>query len=244
MRAELSSAGPGLCTTRADSRAVAAFSLRLRREARTCSQVRGILRVFGKGLCRPTIGVAANSRQISNGTARRSRRWCIFSARRNMALGAATCATGAGLFRSISAFRLAKCPFGTQKTTCRECPVHCYRPAERTAMKDVMRFAGPRMLWRHPFLALRHLWLERQGPPPWPPQKRKGRGSGTRALNPSTARDVTSALRGVGRRTRHRRHGRRRGRRGRYRRRRIAVRRQPGDELRSRRSCGRQLRCC
>jgi hypothetical protein len=79
--------------------------------------------------------------------------------------------------QEYSAIRLAKCPFGTQKTTCRECPVHCYRPAERTAMKDVMRFAGPRMLWRHPFLALRHLWLERQGPPPWPPQKRKGRGS-------------------------------------------------------------------
>lgn len=73
--------------------------------------------------------------------------------------------------------RLARCPFGPDKTTCRECPIHCYRPVERTAMKDVMVFAGPRMLWRRPFLAVRHLWLERQGPPPWPLQKRKGRGS-------------------------------------------------------------------
>lgn len=65
--------------------------------------------------------------------------------------------------------RLARCPFGPEKTTCRECPIHCYRPAQRSAMKDVMRQAGPRMLWRHPWLALRHLWLDRRGPPPWPP---------------------------------------------------------------------------
>ena len=73
--------------------------------------------------------------------------------------------------------RLEKCPFGSEKTTCRECPVHCYRPVEREEMKTVMRYAGPRMLWRHPLLAVRHLWLERQGPPPWPPQKSRGRES-------------------------------------------------------------------
>ena len=65
--------------------------------------------------------------------------------------------------------RLEKCPFGEEKTTCRDCPIHCYRPAERTAMKDVMRYAGPRMLWKHPLLAIRHLWMERKGAPPWPP---------------------------------------------------------------------------
>jgi YbgA-like uncharacterized protein len=65
--------------------------------------------------------------------------------------------------------RLAGCPFGPEKTTCRECPIHCYRPAQRSAMKDVMRHAGPRMLWRHPWLALRHLWIDRKGPPRWPP---------------------------------------------------------------------------
>ena len=53
--------------------------------------------------------------------------------------------------------RLEKCPFGPEKTTCRECPIHCYRPVERAEMKDVMRFAGPRMLWRRPWLAMRHL---------------------------------------------------------------------------------------
>jgi hypothetical protein len=68
--------------------------------------------------------------------------------------------------------RLAKCPYGAEKTTCRECPIHCYRPAERTAMKDVMRHAGPRMLWRHPLLALRHLWIERKGTPQRPVPRR------------------------------------------------------------------------
>ncbi len=67
--------------------------------------------------------------------------------------------------------RLSKCPFGEAKTTCRECPVHCYRPGEREAMRAVMIFAGPRMLWTHPWLALRHLWLERKGAPPWPPKR-------------------------------------------------------------------------
>jgi hypothetical protein len=71
--------------------------------------------------------------------------------------------------------RLAKCPFGEEKTTCRDCPIHCYRPAERTSMRDVMRYAGPRMLWRHPILAIRHLWIERQGAPPWPPPRRRAR---------------------------------------------------------------------
>jgi len=71
--------------------------------------------------------------------------------------------------------RLAKCPFEEEKTTCRDCPIHCYRPPERTAMKDVMRYAGPRMLWRHPLLAIRHLWLERKGAPPWPPPGKRRR---------------------------------------------------------------------
>ena len=69
--------------------------------------------------------------------------------------------------------RLTKCPFEDEKTTCRDCPIHCYRPAERAAMKDVMRYAGPRMLRRHPLLAIRHLWLEHKGAPPWPPRGRR-----------------------------------------------------------------------
>ena len=53
--------------------------------------------------------------------------------------------------------RLDKCPFGEGKTTCARCPVHCYRPAMRERIRTVMRYAGPRMILRHPVLALRHL---------------------------------------------------------------------------------------
>ncbi|OFW06639.1 MAG: hypothetical protein A3H96_13225 [Acidobacteria bacterium RIFCSPLOWO2_02_FULL_67_36] len=69
--------------------------------------------------------------------------------------------------------RLDKCPFEEEKTTCRDCPIHCYRAAERATMKDVMRYAGPRMLLKHPLLAIRHLWMERKGAPPWPPVRRR-----------------------------------------------------------------------
>jgi hypothetical protein len=54
--------------------------------------------------------------------------------------------------------RLDRCPFGQQKSTCAKCPIHCYKPAMRTRAKVVMRYAGPRMLWRHPILAIRHMF--------------------------------------------------------------------------------------
>ncbi len=53
--------------------------------------------------------------------------------------------------------RLDRCPFGEGKTTCANCRVHCYKPAMRERVRVVMRFAGPRMLLRHPVLALLHM---------------------------------------------------------------------------------------
>lgn len=53
--------------------------------------------------------------------------------------------------------RLDRCKFGEKKSTCRECPVHCYRPDHRELMRQVMRYAGPRMLLYHPISALRHM---------------------------------------------------------------------------------------
>jgi hypothetical protein len=43
------------------------------------------------------------------------------------------------------------------KPTCAKCPIHCYKPAMKERIRDVMRYAGPRMLRRHPVLAIRHL---------------------------------------------------------------------------------------
>jgi len=53
--------------------------------------------------------------------------------------------------------RLEKCPFQEAKPTCANCSTHCYRPDMRERIRTVMRYAGPRMLWRHPVLALLHL---------------------------------------------------------------------------------------
>lgn len=56
--------------------------------------------------------------------------------------------------------RLDRCPFGEQKGTCRQCPVHCYRASMASRMRQVMRWAGPRMLLHHPLMAVRHLLRE------------------------------------------------------------------------------------
>jgi hypothetical protein len=64
--------------------------------------------------------------------------------------------------------RLDHCPLGKKKTTCAKCPIHCYRPPERDAMRRVMRVAGPRMFPRHPWLSLWHTWQSLRGKPHWP----------------------------------------------------------------------------
>ena len=53
--------------------------------------------------------------------------------------------------------RLAGCRFGADKPTCAKCPVHCYAPASRERVREVMRYSGPRMLTRHPVLGVAHL---------------------------------------------------------------------------------------
>lgn len=53
--------------------------------------------------------------------------------------------------------RLARCPYQGGKTTCAKCPTHCYKPAMREKIRAVMRYAGPRMPYQHPLLALSHL---------------------------------------------------------------------------------------
>ena len=42
--------------------------------------------------------------------------------------------------------RLSRCPFGEKKNTCRLCTIHCYKPEMKERMREVMRYAGPRML--------------------------------------------------------------------------------------------------
>ena len=71
-----------------------------------------------------------------------------------------------------AAARLERCVFQAGKPTCAKCPVHCYRASHREQVKIIMRYAGPRMLLRHPILALRHMVDGRRAVP---------------ALNPASA---------------------------------------------------------
>jgi hypothetical protein len=59
--------------------------------------------------------------------------------------------------RDYALCRLDRCPYGAEKTTCARCPTHCYKPALRAQVQVVMRYAGPRMLFRHPILAVLHM---------------------------------------------------------------------------------------
>ncbi|TSA54359.1 MAG: nitrous oxide-stimulated promoter family protein [Planctomycetaceae bacterium] len=52
--------------------------------------------------------------------------------------------------------RLKKCPFQENKPKCSECTVHCYKPDMRKKIRAVMKYAGPRMLYRHPVLSGAH----------------------------------------------------------------------------------------
>ena len=58
--------------------------------------------------------------------------------------------------------RLDRCRYGETKPTCRKCPTHCYRPAMRMRIKDVMRTAGPRLFFRAPLKWLLHSWRDRK----------------------------------------------------------------------------------
>ena len=61
--------------------------------------------------------------------------------------------------------KLDLCPYGPDKPTCANCPIHCYRPEPREKMREVMRFAGPRMPTTHPYLAVMHIFDgKRQAP--------------------------------------------------------------------------------
>lgn len=54
--------------------------------------------------------------------------------------------------------RLNFCQFGEDKPTCEKCPIHCYKMEMREKIKNIMRYAGPRMIYSHPIMGFRHLF--------------------------------------------------------------------------------------
>lgn len=53
--------------------------------------------------------------------------------------------------------RLDGCKFGNDKPQCKRCTIHCYKPDMRERIREVMRWAGPRMMIYNPIAAIRHL---------------------------------------------------------------------------------------
>lgn len=52
--------------------------------------------------------------------------------------------------------RIDRCPFMAEKTFCSQCKVHCYAPRQREQIREVMKYSGPRMLFRKPGMVIRH----------------------------------------------------------------------------------------
>ncbi|WP_261858318.1 nitrous oxide-stimulated promoter family protein [Photobacterium sanguinicancri] len=71
-------------------------------------------------------------------------------------------------FLHYAEMKLDRCPYGEAKPTCRQCPIHCYKADYKNTSQTIMRYSGPRMLYKHPILAIRHLLAERQPIPSKP----------------------------------------------------------------------------
>lgn len=50
-----------------------------------------------------------------------------------------------------------RCKFGTSKPACSSCPVHCYKPEKREEIRKIMKYSGPRMIYKHPYFAMVHV---------------------------------------------------------------------------------------
>jgi hypothetical protein len=59
--------------------------------------------------------------------------------------------------KEYALLRVSTCRFGEKKPVCATCEVHCYKQDMRALVRKVMRYAGPRMLLRHPWLAVMHV---------------------------------------------------------------------------------------
>lgn len=54
--------------------------------------------------------------------------------------------------------RIDNCPFGEEKTFCSQCKIHCFQDEKRKKVKEIMRYSGPRMIFYHPIMALKHIF--------------------------------------------------------------------------------------
>lgn len=60
--------------------------------------------------------------------------------------------------------RTRACP-RKHRGTCDTCPHPCYKPVMRARIREIMAYSGPRMLFHHPIMAIRHLAKKIKGHP-------------------------------------------------------------------------------
>ncbi len=58
--------------------------------------------------------------------------------------------------------RTRKCTHD-HKGTCDTCTIQCYKPGMRQKIRLIMAYSGPRMIFHHPIMAIRHLKKKRHG---------------------------------------------------------------------------------
>ncbi|PSW33385.1 nitrous oxide-stimulated promoter family protein [Photobacterium phosphoreum] len=68
-------------------------------------------------------------------------------------------------FRTYVKQRLDRCPYGEKKPSCKQCPIHCYKPQQKLKSQTIMRYSGPKMLVKHPIMAIRHLIHDKRAVP-------------------------------------------------------------------------------
>ena len=91
--------------------------------------------------------------------------------------GRAPLCSDCGALLEYATRRLERCVFGDAKPTCANCVVHCYKADMREQMRVVMRWAGPRMMLRHPIMGIAHLIDERRPVPTLPSKPAKSRSA-------------------------------------------------------------------
>lgn len=65
--------------------------------------------------------------------------------------------------QSIYEYALLKyenCPFIENKPVCSKCKVHCYSKSKREEIRRIMRYSGPRMLFKHPLNTLVYFYYK------------------------------------------------------------------------------------
>ena len=56
----------------------------------------------------------------------------------------------------VTLVRTASCPYG-HEGNCQDCAIHCQRGEAQERIREIMRYAAPRMVLRHPLMTMEYL---------------------------------------------------------------------------------------